>query len=71
MKVSYDDYNKFLDDLAKTRKVDLSDIKNKMADCGAPGVHNAAVIKICVSITRSKVQKPDSSKMSDTKGPIT
>uniref|UniRef100_A0A182PII4 Tubulin polymerization-promoting protein homolog n=1 Tax=Anopheles epiroticus TaxID=199890 RepID=A0A182PII4_9DIPT len=43
MKLTYEDYNKFLDDLAKTKKVELDEIKNKMANCGAPGVHNATV----------------------------
>lgn len=38
LKVSFADYNKFLDDLATTRKVDLAEIKNKLATCGAPGV---------------------------------
>lgn len=38
LKVSFADYNKFLEDLATTRKVDLAEIKNKLATCGAPGV---------------------------------
>ncbi|KAJ9578532.1 hypothetical protein L9F63_005261 [Diploptera punctata] len=29
--------NKFLEDLAKNKKVDVEEIKNKMASCGAPG----------------------------------
>jgi p25-alpha len=43
MKVSFEDYNKFLEDLAKTKKVELADIKSKMAGCGAPGVGNSGV----------------------------
>lgn len=38
LKVSFADYNKFLDDLAATKKVDLAEIKKKLATCGAPGV---------------------------------
>lgn len=38
LKVTSSDYNKFLEDLATTRKVDLAEIKQKMATCGAPGV---------------------------------
>lgn len=38
LKVTFSDYNKFLDDLAATRKVDLAEIKQKLASCGAPGV---------------------------------
>lgn len=43
MKISLADYNKFLDDLAKTKKVELAQIKQKMANCGAPGVLQVSV----------------------------
>lgn len=43
MKLSFLDYSKFLEDLAKTKKVELDEIKSKMANCGAPGIHNATV----------------------------
>lgn len=43
MKLSYADYNKFLEDLATTKKVDLAEIKNKLANCGAPGVPQVSV----------------------------
>lgn len=43
MKLSLSDYNKFLEDLATTKKVDLAEIKNKMANCGAPGVPQVSV----------------------------
>lgn len=43
LKVSYGDYNKYLEDLATTKKVDLAEIKNKLATCGAPGVLNNSV----------------------------
>lgn len=48
MKLSPSDYNKFLEDLATTKKVDLAEIKNKMANCGAPGV-----LQVSVSIYKS------------------
>lgn len=38
LKVTFADYNKFLEDLAGAKKVDLAEIKNKLATCGAPGV---------------------------------
>lgn len=38
LKIGFTDFNKFLDDLATTKKVDLAEIKNKLATCGAPGV---------------------------------
>lgn len=43
MKISILDYNKFLEDLAKTKKVELAQIKQKMANCGAPGVVSVSV----------------------------
>lgn len=43
LKASYADYNKFLEDLATTKKVELAEIKNKLATCGAPGVLNNSV----------------------------
>jgi len=48
LKVSFADYNKFLEDLATTKKVDLAEIKNKLATCGAPGVLNNSVGKASV-----------------------
>lgn len=43
MKVSIIDYQKFLEDLAKTKGVELAEIKSKMANCGAPGL---ATVKV-------------------------
>lgn len=48
LKVSYGDYNKFLEDLATTKKVDLAEIKSKLATCGAPGVLNNSAGKVSV-----------------------
>lgn len=42
LKVSYSDYMKFLEDMAKTKSVDLSEIKNKLAECGPPGANTKA-----------------------------
>jgi hypothetical protein len=44
MKLSIIDYSKFLEDLAKTKGVEVADIKNKMAGCGAPGSNT---VKVC------------------------
>lgn len=43
-KVSVGDYKKFLEDLAKNKKVELEEIKTKMAGCGQPGHHGVGVI---------------------------
>lgn len=37
-KIGLEDYKKFLDELAKAKKVDLAEMKSKMASCGAPGL---------------------------------
>lgn len=52
MKLSIVDYNKFLEDLAKTKKVELDEIKSKMANCGAPGIHNATPGKAAETVAR-------------------
>lgn len=44
MKISYADYNKFLDDLTTTKKVDIAEIKNKLANCGAPGINQVSSV---------------------------
>nr|XP_018906266.1 PREDICTED: TPPP family protein CG45057-like [Bemisia tabaci] len=41
MKVSLKDYNQFIEDLAKTKGVEADEIRNKLADCGAPAVGGA------------------------------
>lgn len=52
MKLSFVDYCKFLEDLAKTKKVELDEIKSKMANCGAPGIHNATPGKAAETVAR-------------------
>ncbi|KAK2585873.1 hypothetical protein KPH14_010465 [Odynerus spinipes] len=37
-KLGIDQYKAFLEELAKSKKVDLTEMKNKMATCGAPGL---------------------------------
>lgn len=46
VKVSYVDYNKFLEDLAKTKGVELSEIKGKLAGCGTPGANTAVKVRM-------------------------
>lgn len=38
VKLGIDDYQKFLDDLAKNKKVELDEIKKKLTTCGQPGI---------------------------------
>ncbi|XP_055324863.1 tubulin polymerization-promoting protein homolog [Sitodiplosis mosellana] len=57
-KVSYADYNKFLEDLATTKGVDVEEMRQKMATCGDPGLKQAT--------TSGKV-KDNVDRMTDTK----
>jgi hypothetical protein len=43
LKIGFADYNKYLEDLAKTKGVDLAEIKNKLTSCGQPGVGQVKV----------------------------
>ncbi|XP_046968525.1 tubulin polymerization-promoting protein homolog [Vanessa cardui] len=38
VKLGLEDYQKFLEDLAKSKKVELEEIKKKLTTCGQPGV---------------------------------
>lgn len=38
VKLGIDDYQKFLDDLAKSKKIEVDEIKKKLTTCGQPGV---------------------------------
>merc|ERR1711997_1245394 len=36
-KLSFQDWNRYLDEIAKTKKLDVSTVKTKLVDCGEPG----------------------------------
>lgn len=38
VKLGIDDYQKFLEDLAKNKKMEVEEIKRKLTTCGQPGV---------------------------------
>ncbi|XP_012146772.1 tubulin polymerization-promoting protein ringmaker isoform X2 [Megachile rotundata] len=42
MKLGIEQYKSFLEELAKSKKVDLTEMKKKMANCGPPGVTSGA-----------------------------
>ena len=42
-KVGFADFNKFLEDIATTKKMDLNEFKQKLTDCGDPGTKGATV----------------------------
>ncbi|XP_011500524.1 PREDICTED: TPPP family protein CG45057 [Ceratosolen solmsi marchali] len=43
MKLGIEQYKAFLDDLAKSKKVEIVNIKNLMANCGPPGVTGSSM----------------------------
>ncbi|RXG72178.1 TPPP family protein [Armadillidium vulgare] len=46
MKITYQDYEKYLADLAKAKSIEVSELKNKLRSCGAPGTSGTtAVVK--------------------------
>ncbi|KAF0296895.1 TPPP family protein [Amphibalanus amphitrite] len=40
-KINFADFNKFLEDLTSTKKIDLEEFKQKLTDCGDPGTSGA------------------------------
>lgn len=45
LKVALPDYQKFLEDLAKTKGIDLAEIKKKLTGCGTPGSNSGAKVR--------------------------
>ncbi|KAK9708312.1 p25-alpha [Popillia japonica] len=52
MKLGIADYKKFLDELAKAKKVELEEIKEKLAACGQPGVTGSGLNKTTETVNR-------------------
>ena len=42
-KLSFVEWNKYLDEIAKAKSVDVNSIKTKLVDCGKPGLSGATV----------------------------
>ena len=42
-KLSFTDWNKYLDEIAKNKKVDANALKGKLVECGKPGFTGATV----------------------------
>lgn len=57
-KLNFNDYNKFIEDLATTKGISLDELKEKMASCGEPGVKVAGT---------SGAVKANVDRMTDTK----
>jgi hypothetical protein len=52
LKISLTDYNKFLEDLAKSKSISFDEMKNKMTNCGAPGVLQVTAGKASSAVER-------------------
>jgi hypothetical protein len=46
MKVGFVDYSKFLDELAKIKGVEASEVKSKLANCGTPGSNTKVAVSL-------------------------
>ncbi|ENN79779.1 tubulin polymerization-promoting protein homolog [Dendroctonus ponderosae] len=51
-KVGILDYQKFLEDLAKSKKIEVADIKSKLTNCGQPGHHGLGNVKNTSTVNR-------------------
>lgn len=51
-KASIVQYKQFLEDFAKAKKIDLDEIKAKLAECGAPLLHGTPVSKATAAVDR-------------------
>ena len=45
-KLSFADWNKYLDEISNTKKVDANEIKGKLVSCGKPGLSGTTVTKL-------------------------
>ncbi|XP_063239463.1 tubulin polymerization-promoting protein homolog isoform X2 [Bacillus rossius redtenbacheri] len=53
MKMAPEDYDKYLADLAKNKRLELQDVKKKLASCGAPGLtSNSPAGKAAAAVDR-------------------
>lgn len=56
LKVNISSYKTFLEDLAKNKKVEVQEIKNKLAGCGQPGHHGTGVSCLISNIKKKKIK---------------
>ncbi|XP_032776719.1 tubulin polymerization-promoting protein homolog [Daphnia magna] len=52
LKLGLTDYQKFLEDLAKAKKVELAEIRDKMIQCGIPGTSGTTVAVKTAAVDR-------------------
>ena len=42
-KLSFSDWNKYLDEIAKNKSMETGDIRSKLVECGTPGLSGTTV----------------------------
>ncbi|MPC84582.1 TPPP family protein [Portunus trituberculatus] len=45
-KITFTEFEKYLDEISKSKKVDAGTIRTKLKDCGAPGTSGTTINKI-------------------------
>merc|ERR1719356_665508 len=51
-KLSFADWNKYLEEISSTKKVDVNSIKMKLVECGEPGVSGATKVAKSAAVDR-------------------
>ncbi|KAK7079323.1 hypothetical protein SK128_021127 [Halocaridina rubra] len=51
-KITFVEFEKYLDEIAKSKKIDVKDIKSKLQDCGAPGTSGTTSVVKSSAIDR-------------------
>ena len=58
-KLSFTDWNKYLDEIAKNKKVDANALKGKLVECGKPGFTGATVRFLTLSLYEIVIENYD------------
>merc|ERR1711894_211807 len=51
-KLSFSDWNKYLDEIANSKKQDKNELKSKLIECGRPGFTGATAVKTNAALDR-------------------
>ena len=56
-KITFTEFEKYLDEISKSKKVDAGSIRNKLKDCGAPGTSGTTVSSILYYTTLHRLDQ--------------
>jgi len=51
-KLSFVDWNKYLDEIAASKKLNVNEVKGKLVECGSPGTSGATKVVKCTAVDR-------------------